>query len=529
MGLLVKPLPDYSGPYPVSTTDLELPVPVDSPIPREAFSTALLRATNRPALGPIDTVHFTLFYPANPHRRGAGVRQPWVQRPLRQTAKGYARFLGKNEWLVTALVYLLGSSLRLPVQADLPLADQLGDDAQLAAEKQSEAQPERPSAPFVSAVHEKPDTTNPFPVVIFSHGLSGNRTTYSQWCGEIASRGYVVAALEHRDGSGPISVVRLDDEGKEERVVDYIKEADLVYPPSHGSPPPFLTFRAAQLLLRQSEIRFVLEILTRLNAGEGPAVAKQNRRKDLAGDGAVGMWLEGWKGRLGIDRDVSISGHSFGGATTIQLLRAGTFPFARGIALDPWADPIPPASSSSTSPTSSTPAALDLLPSSDRSSEPAAAADPAATAEVDAQDKLDLPAPLLVINSEAFTLWKKHYYVVRALVQSVEGAKGWLMTLVGSIHTSFSDLPSILPLSASRAGARVEPAIAIERIVEACAEFLAGEGTAGEVLGREVREGDEEPTNESRGEGAKGPLEGVGEMRMQVRGCDGGRGAFLRV
>ncbi|GAA5859818.1 hypothetical protein JCM1840_006468 [Sporobolomyces johnsonii] len=521
MGLLVNSLQSYSGPYPVSTTDLELPVPADSSIPRDAFSTALLRSTNRPALGPIDTVQFTLFYPANPHKRGSGVRQPWLQRPLRQTAQGYARFLGKNEWLVIALVYLLGSSIRLPVQGDLPLANKLADDRQLVPEKQPDAHPERSSATLVGPADEKAwDDTNQFPVVIFSHGLSGNRTTYSQWCGEIASRGYVVAALEHRDGSGPISVVRLDDQGREERVVDYIREADLVYPPSHNPPPPFLTFRAAQLLLRQSEIRFVLEILTRLNAGEGASVAKQNRRKDLGGEGVVGMWLAGWKGRLAMDRDVSASGHSFGAATTIQLLRAGTFPFARGIALDPWADPIPPASPASTSPTSSTPAALDLLPSSDGSSPSSAEADPAATATADDMNTLDIPVPLLVINSEAFTLWRKHYYVVRDLVRSVDDARGWLMTLVGSIHTSFSDLPSILPLSASRSGARVDPVVAIERIVEACAEFLGGEGTKGEVLGREVREGDDEPTNEGRGEGEKGPLEGVGEMRIHVRGCD---------
>lgn len=39
------------------------------------------------------------------------------------------------------------------------------------------------------------------PVVIFSHGLGGNRAVYSIICSELASHGYVVFALEHADGT----------------------------------------------------------------------------------------------------------------------------------------------------------------------------------------------------------------------------------------------------------------------------------------------------------------------------------------
>ncbi|PIO70834.1 Platelet-activating factor acetylhydrolase, plasma/intracellular isoform II [Teladorsagia circumcincta] len=40
-----------------------------------------------------------------------------------------------------------------------------------------------------------------FPVVIFSHGLSGCRHFYSTYCASLASNGFVVAAIEHSDYS----------------------------------------------------------------------------------------------------------------------------------------------------------------------------------------------------------------------------------------------------------------------------------------------------------------------------------------
>ena len=36
------------------------------------------------------------------------------------------------------------------------------------------------------------------PVVLFSHGLGGMRTTYNGICSDLASHGYVVASVEHR-------------------------------------------------------------------------------------------------------------------------------------------------------------------------------------------------------------------------------------------------------------------------------------------------------------------------------------------
>ncbi|KAL3081155.1 hypothetical protein niasHS_012676 [Heterodera schachtii] len=41
-----------------------------------------------------------------------------------------------------------------------------------------------------------------FPLVIFSHGVTGSRLVYTTVCASLASHGYVIAALEHRNVSG---------------------------------------------------------------------------------------------------------------------------------------------------------------------------------------------------------------------------------------------------------------------------------------------------------------------------------------
>ncbi|GAA5992039.1 hypothetical protein JCM10908_000709 [Rhodotorula pacifica] len=500
MGLLIKSLPRYTGPHPVSTLDLELPV--DQP---RSFGDATLKSTGKPALQ-LDTVLVTLYYPADPHQGGAGTRQPWVERPLSQTAAGYARFANQRPWLFKALVWLFARDVRLPVEADRPLVPA----AAVASGTSS------PAATADARSHDSQDTVigdegalprgskSRLPVVIFSHGLSGTRTTYSQWCGEIASRGYVVAAIEHRDGSGPISTVRRAD-GKQERVVDYIRPEHLSWPDGK-KPLTSLEFRAVQLEMRLAEVSETLRVLERLNAGEGADIARSNRRRS-GEKSRVEEWQPAWRDRLDLTEEITMAGHSFGGATAIQVLRAGAtaFPFRKGIALDPWADPIPPApSSDQLAPTESNPA-----PTTDKKG--------------NGGPPLDIVAPLLVINSEAFTLWKEHYVLVRDIVNAVKrGADRWLMTMVGSIHTSFSDLPLLAPFIARRTGSRVNPQLAISQFVEASHEFLRGEAD-GPILGAEVKEGDENGTRPGEGEKEAGgkkrtPMEGeVGSMRMHVR------------
>ena len=61
----------------------------------------------------------------------------------------------------------------------------------------------------IAAESARPSAKGPFPLVVISHGFSGRATTMA-WLGEnLASKGYVVAAPDHNDGTytGPQSLV----------------------------------------------------------------------------------------------------------------------------------------------------------------------------------------------------------------------------------------------------------------------------------------------------------------------------------
>ena len=191
-------------------------------------------------------------------------------------------------------------------------------------------------------------------------------------------------------------------------MVNYIKPEDLRFD-APNPPLSQIDHRKEQLIMRLAEIEEVLAIIRRVNDGDGGAVVESNLRNLPNGERDVPYW----KGRIDVKNAIA-AGHSFGGATTLQALRAGSkFPFVSGVALDPWLDPIPPYKPQNSS------------------------AKPSSTPT----EHLDINVPLLVINSEAFTLWSTHYRLVRDLVQGVRKAESWLMTL-GKLF------PSIPPSSA---------------------------------------------------------------------------------
>jgi len=150
-----------------------------------------------------------------------------------------------------------------------------------------------------------------WPVLVFSHGLGGNRNTYSHLCGSVASHGVVVVTPEHRDGSAPVSYMRdpSDPLTRTSRTVQY-ERAD------HTPTPEVHALRTAQLQTRLWELGLLHDALLRVDAGAGAALSNLN-----ASSAAL---LPMFKGRLAVREpgSVAFGGHSFGAATVAQFVKS---------------------------------------------------------------------------------------------------------------------------------------------------------------------------------------------------------------
>jgi len=174
----------------------------------------------------------------------------------------------------------------------------------------------------------------PFPVIIFSHGLGGNRTTYSTLCSDIASQGFIVAAIEHRDGSASMTFC-LRQTLTEPVELSNLKE----FVHRHGGfQQQWLKYerqeveddfhvRNKQVYVRAQEMKRVLDFLEAFNNGDdvNRVLGRQFDTLQL-------------KGLMDMSR-VSVVGHSFGGATTVATL-AKDPRFKVGVALDSWMLPL---------------------------------------------------------------------------------------------------------------------------------------------------------------------------------------------
>ncbi|KAG8588773.1 hypothetical protein GDO81_006097 [Engystomops pustulosus] len=159
------------------------------------------------------------------------------------------------------------------------------------------------------------------PLVIFSHGLGGFRTLYSFLCMELASRGFLVAAIEHRDGSA--CAAYHFSEG------DASSSLQEIWVPYKRVQPGMKEFylRNYQIHQRASECVRAVRILEDIDKGRQVC---NNMDSDFR--------LDSLKDRIDFNR-VAVMGHSFGGATALlSLVKDNIFKCA--VVLDAWMFPL---------------------------------------------------------------------------------------------------------------------------------------------------------------------------------------------
>ncbi|KAF2205305.1 hypothetical protein GQ43DRAFT_437122 [Delitschia confertaspora ATCC 74209] len=453
--ILQSHLPTYSGPYNVGIMDIE--VPVDNP---RTFSH--ISREGHPLLR-LETVLFSLYYPA---AIGSGARkdptgkkwsrETWLPRPRMKTAQGYGKFAGIGDAAIplfaatTMLTKIPALRNAPPANHWPPPRDSMYGGFKVKNE-QGSAPPGESKEPML-------------PLLFFSHGLGGSRTAYSTICGEFASYGFVVCALEHRDGSGARTFVNHPKEGvgsMEEReahsnlnhyedeqrrgydVVDYIfpKHNPMDTSPSNEEGVDS-ELRSAQIEMRLAEIEEAYRIMRCIREGDGESISQKNlRREGYVGSSSRGLkgidWYL-WKNRFHCER-CTVAGHSFGAATVVEILRNTADRFThveQGIIYDIWGAPVKPP----------------------------------------AENKRHrIHRPILGINSEAFMYWRSNFDAVMSLMEEArgQGAPAFLCTVRGSVHITQSDFAILYPhLCSFFLKATVNPRRAVDLNISASLEFL---------------------------------------------------------
>ncbi|KAF2488681.1 alpha/beta-hydrolase [Lophium mytilinum] len=448
MSPLSNPLPSYSGEHQVGIIDVE------ADCETRVLHPAVFREGGEVALK-LESVFFTLFYPATPNPIHSPPNHYWVPRPLSLTAAGYAHLAHVSSSLLRRVftfgLWLFAGATTIPAHADAALLSRLEHELGGLRDGSAAGRPSLSLLAYGAGL----------PVVVFSHGMAGMRTSYSHYCGELASRGFVVAAIEHRDGSGPGSVV-MKGEGGERDIVHFDRE-DVVSDP----PITFEEFKAAQLAFREAEVEETIRVLRAINEGEGERVLQENPR-------AEGRGFADWEGRLDTD-SVTMAGHSYGATLALQTLRdapSKNLPIRSAIMFDPGKESGP----------------LNSL----------------------------ITVPTLIINSGSWTsspasfYGRPHFAVVKAVAQSVldRGVHAWFLTLLHTAHPSITDAPILQPLLFRLVtGTRLNERLALDAYVGVSYDFL-----------RFVRDGGRRGVLGSGVTSEDGPLGKVGERGVDESG-----------
>ncbi|KAL8749602.1 MAG: hypothetical protein Q9199_007585 [Rusavskia elegans] len=269
--------PSYTGPYKVGTTDVEIPA-AELPSPSPAPNTTL------------STVSFRIFYPCEVPAKPA---KPvyWLPDPQHEYLGAYVRFLGASRRISAILRNL--PFLRILSYTTIPVIRN-------------------------ASLLQPPTKTKRWPVMVFSHGLGGTKNAYSHLLGSLSSHGVVVIAPDHRDGSAPLSLIRAAP-GSVPQPVEYTSI-------SHRQSPEVEEARDDQLKIRLWELGLIHEALLKIDRGEPLMNTLAEKSSETMGDLAM------FSSTLEVQKPGSISwsGHSFGAATVVQLVKSVFYTSLKG-------------------------------------------------------------------------------------------------------------------------------------------------------------------------------------------------------
>ncbi len=143
----------------------------------------------------------------------------------------------------------------------------------------------------------------PFPIIIYSHGITSMRYLHTSFAEKLANHGYAVIGLDHSYDAN----ITIFPDGS---IADY--RSDIT---GH---PDSITIRKKQINTRANDIRFIINQLERIQSGEIKHVLN---------------------GYLDLSR-IGVAGHSFGGATS-TLVSFLDDRITASMALDSWMNPVP--------------------------------------------------------------------------------------------------------------------------------------------------------------------------------------------
>ncbi|XP_072218571.1 platelet-activating factor acetylhydrolase isoform X2 [Leuresthes tenuis] len=240
---------------------------------------------------------FRLYYPCQ--ETDNAEKPTWV--PCREYFNGLADFMKINRSIGERIFNYLFGTYKIPAYMD---------------------------APFKS--NEK------CPVVIFSHGLGAFRTLYSAICAELASQGFIVASVEHRDQSASATYYfreKTESEKASEHQLktsashqdDLVQEWMYYRALKHGEME--FPLRNNQVKQRASECILALNKLTEINSGVPVQNVLQTQFDWTTLENSMDLCK------------IAVVGHSFGGATVVEAL-CKEVKFKCGIALDAWMFPL---------------------------------------------------------------------------------------------------------------------------------------------------------------------------------------------